>query len=107
MRTQFCSQMHFYFKLFSLVNSNANNSVQYQYSFYSHTNVKTVLFQTVQFSVSTVSLSKRVLFPKIQFSMSTQFSSILPGSGPWSDGKEVVLHVPQSSSITGTSPSDC
>ena len=43
---------------------------------------KTVLFQTIQFSIST------------QFSMSTRFSSI------W-------LRIPQSSSITGTSPSDC
>ena len=31
-----------------------------------------------------------------------------PGlSGPRSNGKEVVLRIPQSSSITGTSPSDC
>ena len=28
-------------------------------------------------------------------------------SGPGSDGSEGVLHIPQSSSITGTSPSDC
>ena len=31
-----------------------------------------------------------------------------PGqSGPGSDGNEVVLRIPQSSSITGASPSDC
>ena len=48
-----------------------------------------------------------------------QFSSIwsidrallgatIPGqSGPGSDGSVGVLHIPQSSSITGTSPSDC
>ena len=31
-----------------------------------------------------------------------------PGqSGPGSDGIERVLHIPQSSSITGASPSDC
>ena len=31
-----------------------------------------------------------------------------PGqSGPWNDGNEGVLRVPQSSSITGTSPLDC
>ena len=31
-----------------------------------------------------------------------------PGqSGPGSDGNEGVLFIPQSSSITGTSPSDC
>ena len=28
-------------------------------------------------------------------------------SGPGSNGNEEVLHIPQSSSITGTSPSDC
>ena len=30
-----------------------------------------------------------------------------PLSGPGSDGNEGVLRIPQSSSITGTSPSDC
>ena len=31
-----------------------------------------------------------------------------PGqSGPGSDGNERILHIPQSSCITGTSPSDC
>ena len=51
--------------------------------------------------------------------MSTQFSSIWPIdrtlsgaitlglSRPGSDGNEVVLRIPQSSSITGTSASDC
>ena len=51
--------------------------------------------------------------------MSTQFSSIWPidrtlssattpgQNGPGSDGNERVFHIPQSSSITGTSPSDC
>ena len=64
-------------------------------------------------------MSKIVLFQTIQFSISTQFSSIwpidrtLPGattpgqSGPGSDGNQGVLCIPQSSSITGTSPSDC
>ena len=32
----------------------------------------------------------------------------IPGqNGPGSNGNEEVLHIPQSSSITGTSPSDC
>ena len=51
--------------------------------------------------------------------MSTMFSSVWPidmtwsgsntpgQSEPGSDGNEKVLHIPQSSSITGTSPSDC
>ena len=56
---------------------------------------------------------KTVLFQTIQFSISTQFSSILPidrtpgQSGPGSDGNEDVLHIPESSSITGASPSHC
>ena len=36
-------------------------------------NVKTVLYQTNQFSVSTFSMSKTVPFQKVQFSISTQF----------------------------------
>ena len=35
-------------------------------------------------------------------------SATTPGrSGSWSDGHEGVLYIPQSSTITGTSPSDC
>ena len=55
----------------------------------------------------------------IQFSISTQFSSIWPidrtlssattlsQNEPESNGNEKVLHIPQSSSITEASPSDC
>ena len=64
-------------------------------------------------------ISKTVLFQTIQFTMSTLFSSIwaidrtlsvattqgLSGSG--SDGNEEILHIPKISSITGASPSDC
>ena len=62
---------------------------------------------------------KTVLFQAVQFSISTQFSSIWPidrtlsgattpgQSGPWSDSKDGVLRIPQSSCITGASPSDC
>ena len=64
-------------------------------------------------------MSKTVLFQVIQFSISTHFSSIWPinwtltgattpeKSGPVSDGNEGVLHIPQRSSITGNLPSDC
>ena len=41
-------------------------------------NVETVLFQTTQFTVSTVSMSKTDLFQIIQFSTSTHLSSIWP-----------------------------
>ena len=64
-------------------------------------------------------MSKTVLFQTIQFSISTQFSSIWPidstlsgattlgQSEPGSDGNEGVLRILQSSSITRTSPSNC
>ena len=64
-------------------------------------------------------MSKSVLFSENSVLHSAQFSSILlidrtlsgattPGqSGSGSDGNERVLHIPQSSSITGTFPSDC
>ena len=70
------------------------------------------MFQAIQFS-------QTGLIQTIQFSISIQFSSIqpidralsgasIPGqSGPGSDDNEEVLHIPQSSSITGTSPPDC
>ena len=57
-------------------------------------------------------MSKAVLFQTIQFSISTQFSSIWPidrtlsgvttpsQSGPGSDGNEGILCIPQSSNIT-------
>ena len=64
-------------------------------------------------------MPKIVPFQVIQFSESTQFISIwtidkallgatTPGqSGLGRNGSEWVLHIPQRSSITGTSPSDC
>ena len=62
---------------------------------------------------------KTVLFQTIQFCISTQFRSIWPidralwgaitlgQSGPGSDGNEGVLRISKSSSITVASPSDC
>ena len=85
---------------------------------YTQLTVKTVLYQTIQYSVSTVSMSKTVPLQTIQFSISTQFSSIwstdrtlsdatIPGqSRPGSDGSEGVLRIPQNSSITAVSLSD-
>ena len=74
-----------------------------------------------QFSLAQVhSLNvKTVLFLIIQFSISPELSSIRPidrtlsgttapgQNGPGNDGNEEVLCIPQSSSITGASPSDC
>ena len=87
-------------------------------------NYQTVLFQTLQFTSSRVFLFtqlnvKSVPFLTIPFSLSTQFSSIWPKDrtlsgtttlghcGPGSNGNQRVLCIPQSSSITGASPSDC
>ena len=76
-------------------------------------------YNIIQFSINTVLMSKAVLFRVIQFSIRMQFSFILPidralsgattpgQSGPGSDGNEGVLCILQSSSIIGTSPSDC
>ena len=52
------------------------------------------------------------LFRYIEYSIRTidrtPSGATAPGqSGPGSNGKEGVLHIPQSSSITGASPSDC
>ena len=93
---------------------------------------KIVPLETIQLSISTQFKSKYSLFVKnisisrysvliqtIQFCISKQSSSIQPidralsgattpcQSGPGSNGNEGVLHIPQSPSITGTSPSDC
>ena len=80
---------------------------------------QTVLIQTIQFSISTASMSKTVLFQIIQFSISMQFSSIWPidrtlsgattldNSGPGSNDNKGMLCIPQSSSIIRTSLSNC
>ena len=85
---------------------------------YTHLKVKTVLSQTIQFSTQ-FKCQKQFWFQTILFSMSTQFSSIWPinrilfgattpgQSGPGSDGNNGVLRIPQNSSFTETSPSDC
>ena len=64
------------------------------------------------------SYTETVLFQSIQFSVSTRFSSIrtidrtlsdfntLGQNGPGRDGTKGVLRIPQSSSISGTSPAD-
>ena len=62
---------------------------------------KTVLFQTIQFSVTT-------LFSSTSLIDRTLSRATTPGqSGPGSDGSKGVLLIPQSSSITVASPSVC
>ena len=75
--------------------------------------------QNSSLSSNSVKHTKTVSFQTIQFSIGTQFSSVwyidrilsgatTPGqSGPGNDSNEGVLRIPQSSSITGTSLSDC
>ena len=60
-----------------------------------------VLFQTIQFTIST---QLRSIWPIDR----TLSSGTSPGqSGPGSYGNKGILRVTQSSSFTGTSPSDC
>ena len=62
---------------------------------------QTVLFQVIKFSIS-------ILFSSIWPIDKTLSGATTPGqSEPGSDGNEWVLRIPQSSSITGTSSSDC
>ena len=42
---------------------------------YTQSIIKTVIFQRVQFSLSTVTMTKTVIFQTIQFSISKQFIS--------------------------------
>ena len=64
-------------------------------------NIKTVLFQVIQFRVSTH-------FSSIWAIERALSAATIPGqSGPGTDGNEGVLRIPQRFSITGTSPSDC
>ena len=72
-----------------------------QFFVYTHLNVKTVLFETIQLSISTQ-------FSSIRLIDRTLTGTPTPGqSGPGSNGSKKVLRIPQSSSIAGTSPSDC
>ena len=81
--------------------------------------VKTVQFQTNQCRISMQFNVKTVLFQVIQFSISTHFCSIwlidrnpsgatTPGNSiPGSDDNEGVFSIPKSSNITVTSPLVC
>ena len=73
---------------------------------------KTLLFQAIQFCqtvlIQTIQFSTSMLFSSIQpINRALSGATILGQSGSGSNSKEGVLHIPQSSSITGTSPSDC
>ena len=92
------------FKWFQVLLFNTNNSSKYQSFVYTQFNDQTVLFQTIQFSIS--HLFAHSLIVK-QF-YRTLSAATTPGqSGPWSNGNKGVLHISQSFRITGASPLDC
>ena len=127
----------FYFKQFNLACKNCFLFNQFSLVCFllTHINVKTVLFQTIQFSLKklfpfqTIQFSictqckwsrlfkcQIVLFQAILFSVNTQLSSIwlidriLPLQATvdeGNNGNDGVFRIPQSSGITETSPSDC
>ena len=82
-------------------------------------NVRTVPFQAIRLILSLLFEYKTVLFQAIQFSISTQFCSVSPIdmtlavasilglSGPQSYGNGGELRIPQGSSINEASLSDC
>ena len=64
-------------------------------------NVRTILFQAILFSI-------RMQFSSILPVERSQSGATTPGqSGPGRDNNKLVLLIPQSSCITGVSPSDC
>ena len=93
---QFNRQKYFYFKLFSLVKQfyfKQFSLVSVWFFVYTQLNIKTVLFQAIQFSISTHFSS---IWP-IDMTLS---GATTPGqSGPGSDDNKGVLCIPQSSSI--------
>ena len=76
MSTQFNRQKTFLFKTIQFIQTVLIQLIQFSISTdFVNTllNVKTLLYITIQFSVSIVSMSKTVPFQIIQFSISTQF----------------------------------
>ena len=102
--TQFKCQKQFYFRFFSFVNKVkwfqvllciTNNSIKHHSFIYIQLNDQTVLFQAIQFSISTQ-------FSSIWLIDRTLLGATALGhSGHGSDGNEGVLWILQSSSISG------
>ena len=78
-----------------------NNSVKQQLFIYTQLNVKTVIFQTIQFNISTQFSS---VWP-IEKTVSGATTPVQSGLGR--NGNKGVLHIPKSSSIAWALPSDC
>ena len=69
-------------------------------------NIKTVLFQTIQFSVSNFFMHS-IKVKKFLSDTTLLGPTTLSQSGPMSDGNKGILRIPQSSSITRASSSGC
>ena len=85
---------------------NTNNSIKDQAFVYTQLNDQTVLFQTIQFSISTQFKCQAVI--SIWSIDKTLSNATTTGQcGPGSDNNEEVLCIPHVSSITDVSTSDC
>ena len=76
MNTQFDCKKTFLFQAIQFIQTVLIQLNQFSmniYFVYRRLNVKTVVYITIQFSVTTSSMSKTVPFPTIRFSISTQF----------------------------------
>ena len=79
-------------------------TIRYQSFVYTQLNVKTILFQTIRFSISTQFKCQNSIW-SIDRILSS--AANLGQNGPGSDDNEGVLRIPQSFSIIGASLSDC
>ena len=85
-----------------------NNSIKHRSLLYTQLNFQIVLFQTVQLSISHLFALCLMLNSSVWPINRTLSGATTPGhSWSGSDGNEAVLCIPQSSSITGASSSDC
>ena len=94
-------------KCFQVLLFNSNNSIKHQSFVYTQLNDQTVLFKAIQFSISHLfALSLNVSFIwSIDRTLSG--ATTLGQIGSESNSNEGVLCIPQSSTITRASPSDC
>ena len=69
--------------------------------YFTSLNVKTVLFQAIRFSISTLFISIWLINKTLSGATTSRQSE------PGSDGNKGELCIPQTSGITGASPSDC
>ena len=83
-----------------------HNSIKHQSFVYTQLNYQTVLFQTIQFSMSFVYTQLKCQTPIWLIDMTLSGATSPVQSLPGSDCNEEVLRIPWSSSITGVSWSD-